>query len=134
MSTKSLRQRCAMYILDNPGCAVLEIMVGIQAYDKGTKVMCKLLKVMTDAGELTREGALKSYTYTAGPNVMRAVEGVKEPAKKSSGRKGIKNIKHSNIMQIRQTWVKQGDYRVEPGDMMYRSLWDYANSFTKVTA
>jgi hypothetical protein len=129
MKFVSLRQRCAKYIVDNPGCSMLEILAATQLIPKGVNGVCKTLKAMVDAEELTRKGNPTSYTYAAGPNIMDAVNGLKTPPNKPvGGRRGVPNHK-GGILTIRQTWVHAGDYRIEPGEMIYRSLWDYADSF-----
>ncbi len=124
---KTLRQRCALYILDNPSSSMLEIVEGTHSCGKGVKVVCKLLKSMLDEGELTREGTRKNYTYSAGPNIARALSGERPTPKRGRTRKGSKN---NSIMTIRQTWVRADDYTIEPGGMIYRDIWTYAETFS----
>jgi hypothetical protein len=115
--TPTLRQRCALYIVDNPGSSMTDILTcGGRGLISDSKAVCKALKGMVDDGELVREGTLKNYTYSA------------PAAKPSRGRKGIGN--KSNVLRVKQTWLHAGTYESMPFDVVrFRDIWSYAETF-----
>lgn len=125
----TIKQLCAKYILENPGSGIRKITPHVrEQVDKlESKTVAKQLKRMTDLGEINREGVPGRYVYYAGEHIGKAIKGkkvvTKPPVKLRRGKRT------NSMMQIKQTWVAQGDYTIEPGEMIYRSLWSYADSF-----
>jgi hypothetical protein len=128
MGTETLRQECAKYILAHPGASVTNIIDSIGEVKRRPegKAIYKLLKRMLDEGEVTRTGTLKMYRYYPGERIENAVKGERSlllPPKRRTGGRRV-----SNVMQIRQTWVRAGDYTIKVGDTRFNSLWSYADS------
>ena len=132
---KTIRQECAEYILANPGCGVID-MKG-QVKTESSNALCKTLKKMLDAGEIVRTGTLKKYEYYPGEKIADAVNGAalcpivrKYRAKRVALLAADKAAgRNTNILQIKQVWLSQGEYDVAVGDTRYTSLWTYADSF-----
>lgn len=133
MTRKSPRQECAEIIAKHPGISLSGIIEIIATTRKApiAATLNRPLRGMIRREELTRTGTNMLYLYYPGPNIQQAltnehIPGAPEPKKRGGSRYRL------GVMQISQTWVAQGDYTIEPGEMIYRSLWDYANSFTQL--
>ena len=122
---KTRLQECAKFILENPGCDITDISGAI---DTDNKTVRKLVKIMINMGAATRTGAGKKYRYFAGEHINTAIEAkVVVPGKRKPPLKP--RLARNNMMEIKQVWLRQDDYTIEPGEMIYRSVWNYAGSF-----
>ena len=128
---KTLRQLIADYIVSNPDCCMVEIRDNIGLRVDQNKV-CKKLKNMVDAREIERSGTLKNYTYCAGVNIDKLIDDAAVKSRPNRPSMKGRRITRGFVLKIRQTWVRAGDYEIEKLNPTYRSLWDYANSFTQL--
>lgn len=84
---------------------------------------------MVEAQEIERSGTLKNYTYCAGVNIDKLIDDSAVKSRPNRASTKGRRITKGFVLKIRQTWVRAEDYTIEPGEMIYRSVWTYAGSF-----